>query len=398
MAEAVARRPVSLGDLGMSVYLPTLLFAVGQGAVIPIVALAAKDLGASVAVAGLIAAARNIGVLSFDVPAGWLVTRFGEKKAMAGGTVIVAVSLAGSALSPSPWLFALFTLLMGWGWSVWLLARLTYVSDVMPVHLRGRSLSALGGVNRIGNFIGPLLFVAFEGWFGLDGAYYIHFVAVLAACALLVVFVRDEGLGLVEGGRADIWSVVKEHRGVFLTAGVGTMAIQTLRASRQIILPLWADHIGLDAAAIGLVFSISLGVEMVLFYPAGTIMDRLGRKSVAIPCLGLMSLGMLLLPLTGEFWSISAVGMVMGLGNGLGSGINMTLGADFSPAVGRANFLGAWRLIGDVGTAGGPLVLAGATAVVALSGAALVLGGIGIVGAGLIFWRVPETLRREGGS
>jgi MFS family permease len=382
----------------MSVYLPTLLFAVGQGAVIPIVALAAKDLGASVAVAGLIAAARNIGVLSFDVPAGWLVTRFGEKKAMAGGTVIVAVSLAGSALSPSPWLFALFTLLMGWGWSVWLLARLTYVSDVMPVHLRGRSLSALGGVNRIGNFIGPLLFVAFEGWFGLDGAYYIHFVAVLAACALLVVFVRDEGLGLVEGGRADIWSVVKEHRGVFLTAGVGTMAIQTLRASRQIILPLWADHIGLDAAAIGLVFSISLGVEMVLFYPAGTIMDRLGRKSVAIPCLGLMSLGMLLLPLTGEFWSISAVGMVMGLGNGLGSGINMTLGADFSPAVGRANFLGAWRLIGDVGTAGGPLVLAGATAVVALSGAALVLGGIGIVGAGLIFWRVPETLRREGGS
>ena len=87
----------------------------------------------------------------------------------------------------------------------------------------------------------------------------------------------------------------------------------------------------------------------------------------------------------------------MGLGNGLGSGINMTLGADFSPAVGRANFLGAWRLIGDVGTAGGPLVLAGATAVVALSGAALVLGGIGIVGAGLIFWRVPETLRRAEG-
>jgi MFS family permease len=176
------------------------------------------------------------------------------------------------------------------------------------------------------------------------------------------------------------------------------MAIQTLRASRQIILPLWADHIGLDAAAIGLVFSISLGMEMVLFYPAGTIMDRLGRKSVAIPCLALMSLGMLLLPLTGAFWSISAVGMVMGLGNGLGSGINMTLGADFSPAIGRANFLGAWRLVGDVGTAGGPLVLAGATALVALSGAALVLGAIGMVGAGLFFWRVPETLQREGAA
>jgi MFS family permease len=397
MAEVVARRPVSLGDLGLSVYLPTLLFAIGQGAVIPIVALAAKDLGASVAVAGLIAAARNIGVLSFDVPAGWLVTRFGEKKAMAGGTIIVAASLAGSALAPSPWLFALFTLLMGWGWSVWLLARLTYVSDVMPVHLRGRSLSALGGVNRIGNFIGPLLFVAVEGWFGLDGAYYIHFVTVLVACALLIVFIRNEGEGAVQAEHVDVWTVVKEHRGVFLTAGVGMVAIQTLRATRQIILPLWADHIGLDAAAIGLVFSISLGIEMLLFYPAGSLMDRWGRKWVALPCLALMAIGMLLLPLTGAFWSISAVGVVMGIGNGLGSGINMTMGADFSPPLGRANFLGAWRLFGDLGTAGGPLVLAGATAVVALSGAALVLGGLGLAGAALILWRVPETLRRAEG-
>jgi MFS family permease len=397
MAEAAARRPVSLGDLGLSVYLPTLLFAIGQGAVIPIVALAAKDLGTTVAVAGLIAAARNIGVLSFDVPAGWLVTRFGEKKAMAGGTVIVAVSLAGSALSPSPWLFAFFTLLMGWGWSVWLLARLTYVSDVMPVHLRGRSLSALGGVNRIGNFIGPLLFVAVEGWFGLDGAYYIHFVTVLAACALLILFIRDEGEGAVQSEHVDVWSVVKEHRGVFLTAGVGMVAIQTLRATRQIILPLWADHIGLDAAAIGLVFSISLGIEMLLFYPAGSLMDRWGRKWVALPCLGLMAAGMLLLPLTGAFWSISAVGVVMGIGNGLGSGINMTMGADFSPPLGRANFLGAWRLFGDLGTAGGPIVLSAATAVVALSGAAVVLGALGMAGAALILWRVPETLRRETG-
>jgi MFS family permease len=170
-----------------------------------------------------------------------------------------------------------------------------------------------------------------------------------------------------------------------------------LRATRQIILPLWADHIGLDAAAIGLVFSISLGIEMLLFYPAGSLMDRWGRKWVALPCLGLMAAGMLLLPLTGAFWSISAVGVVMGIGNGLGSGINMTMGADFSPPLGRANFLGAWRLFGDLGTAGGPIVLSAATAVVALSGAAVVLGALGMAGAALILWRVPETLRRETG-
>ena len=53
------RDEMSLGDLGLSVYVPTFLFAVGQGAVIPIVALAAKDLGASIAIAGLVVTLRG---------------------------------------------------------------------------------------------------------------------------------------------------------------------------------------------------------------------------------------------------------------------------------------------------------------------------------------------------
>ena len=40
------------------------------------------------------------------------------------------------------------------------------------------------------------------------------------------------------------------------------------------------------------------------------------------------------------------VALLLGFGNGLGSGIVMTLGADFAPARGRAEFLGVWRLVG----------------------------------------------------
>lgn len=395
MAQQGVPVPPPLRSLGLSVYLPTLLFAIGQGAVIPIVALAARDLGASVALAGFIAALRGIGVLSFDVAAGWLVARFGEKRAMAAGTLIVAVSLVGSAWSPSPFPFAVFTLIMGWGWSVWLLGRLTYVTDVMPVHLRGRALAGLGGTNRMGQFIGPFLGAGATTFAGLDGAYYIHLVTVLAACALLLIFVREGDAGSLSRERTPFLNVVREHKGIFLTAGLGTTAIQTVRASRQVAIPLWADHIGLDASAVSLIFGISLGMEMLLFLPAGWAMDRFGRKFVAIPSLTLMSFGLALLPLTGAFWSIALSGIVIGFGNGLGSGINMTLGADLSPPAGRAQFLGAWRLCGDVGTAGGPLLLAAATAAITLGPAAVVMGAVGFVGAGVILWLVPETLRRE---
>src|SRR5439155_4275277 len=155
--------------------------------------------------------------------------------------------------------------------------------------------------------------------------------------------------------------------------GVGSTAIGTLRASRQAVVPLWADHIGLGASATSVVYGISTGMEVLLFYPAGSAMDRFGRKSVAIPCLATMSVGMMLLPLTHAFWTLALVGLLIGFGNGLGSGIVMTLGADFSPAIGRAQFLGAWRVCGDIGTAGGPLGVAGVTAAATLGGAAVLV-------------------------
>ena len=384
-------------SLGLSVYVPTVQFAVGQGAVIPIVALAARDEGASLALAGFIVALRGLGVLAFDVPAGWLVSKFGEQRAMVAGTLLVIVALAGSAFAPGVWAFAGFTALMGCGWSVWLLARLSYVSDVMPVHLRGRALSTLGGINRVGNFVGPFLGagVAALG-FGLTGAYAVHFVSAVLACGLLIVLIRGESVyPAASHEHVQFTKVVREHRKVFFTAGVGVMAIGALRATRQGVLPLWGDHIGLEDSAISLIFGISMAMEMVLFYPAGSAMDRWGRKAVALPCLAIMSLGMLFVPLTEGFLSMVVVGLVIGFGNGLGSGIVMTLGADFSPAAGRAQFLGAWRVCGDVGTAGGPLLVAGITGLATLAAASVSMGVLGIAGAAIMLFLMPETLKRE---
>ena len=61
---------ITLRSLGMSVYVPSVLFFIGDGGLIAIVALAARDLGASPALAGLIVALRGVGVLGFDIPAG----------------------------------------------------------------------------------------------------------------------------------------------------------------------------------------------------------------------------------------------------------------------------------------------------------------------------------------
>jgi len=124
-------------------------------------------------------------------------------------------------------------------------------------------------------------------------------------------------------------------------------------------------------------------------------MDRFGRKWATVPSFSIQSAGMALVPLTTGPLGLLAAGMVIGLGNGLGSGTLMTLGADLAPAEARSEFLGVWRLIGDVGFTGGPLVVGAVADLLILPAAALVIAAVGL-GATLTFaFAVPETLRRS---
>ena len=51
--------------------------------------------------------------------------------------------------------------------------------------------------------------------------------------------------------------------------------------------------------------------------------------------------------------------MVLAVGNGLSSGILLTLGADVAPKTNPAPFLGSWRTLTDAGGAATPLLVSG---------------------------------------
>ncbi len=57
-----------------------------------------------------------------------------------------------------------------------------------------------------------------------------------------------------------------------------------------------------------------------------------------LPCTLIMGLSLVLMPLSTGTISFMMIAMLLGIGNGFGSGINMTLGADASPEHGRTNF------------------------------------------------------------
>lgn len=395
--EPQEQQPFTLGSLTFSVYVPTLLFSIGQGAVLPIIPLFALELGASAAVAGAVVGMRGLGLMLFDVPSGVAVSRFGDKGVMVLGTAMVAVVAIGASLSTSVVVLAVLMLVMGGGWAFWQLARLAYVSEAVPANQRGRALSLVGGVYRLGLFLGPILGGFLGKYYGLGSAFYAQAAMGLAASTMMFIVVR-QGSGAEDltghgiGGR--LAATVIQHRNVFLTAGCAVIALQILRQGRQVFLPLWGDAIGLDVAQIGLVYGISSFVDASLFYPSGYIMDRWGRKWASVPSLLTLAIGLLILPATTEVYGYALVAIVTGIGNGFGAGIVQVLGADFTPPVKRGEFLGVWRLIGDVGNAGGPFVVSFVVGVASLGLASICTGVLGLAGALLMWLLVPETLLR----
>ena len=77
-----------------------------------------------------------------------------------------------------------------------------------------------------------------------------------------------------------------------------------------------------------------------------------------------------------------------GVGNGIGAGILLTLGADVAPQQGRAQFLSGWRLMADVGNAAGPALVSLGTVLVSLGAAAVGLGVMGIAVLPLVWCAV----------
>ncbi|WP_328329461.1 MFS transporter [Kribbella sp. NBC_00382] len=385
--------PVSLWKIAPSIYLPALLYGIGSGAIAPVVALSARGLGASIAVASLVVAAAGVGQVIGDIPAGALTARIGERRAMLAATVLVSAALVACLVVPNVWGLALAIGATGLAAAVWGLARQAYLSEAVPLQLRARALSTLGGVQRIGSFIGPFLGAFAMKFLGTDGAYWVHLVAAALACVVLLSLPDIESVRRKRLANPVVMqsttAVIREHLPVLRTLGVGALLVGAVRASRQVVIPLWAEHIGLDPQTTSLIFGISGAVDMLLFYPAGSVMDRFGRKWVAVPSMFVLGLAHLLLPLTHSALALTAVALLMGVGNGLGAGVIMTLGADASPAVGRAQFLGAFRLFADTGSAAGPFMIAAVTAVAALGPAVLFMGLTGWAAATAMKYWIP---------
>lgn len=410
----------SLRSIALPAFGPTAVWSVGVGAAVPVVALSARDLGASVALAAAFVLIEGMSAFVSSLPAGSLVARIGERRALAGAAVVDALGALLAVVAQNLWTLGIAIGLMGMTGSVFLLARQSWLTARAPVRIRARAMSTMGGVQRVGLFVGPFVSAPIIAVWGTRAAYAVAVVAGLLAAVWAWTGLRGPlgeegdagevparagrsapGLPGVGGSavpeRVGLRDVVRSHRRVLMTIGLGVVVIGAARQGRFVIVPLWAESVGITDSQVALVFGIAGAAEVLLFYPAGSVMDRFGRVWVAVPFLLVLGLGMVLLPLAHELATVAAVSTLMGVGNGLGSGIVQTLGADVAPVAGRAQFLSAWRFLSLLGQNGAPLLVSAMTVLAGLGPACVVLGLVVLGGAPMLGRWLPAYDPRGGG-
>jgi MFS family permease len=378
-------------------YLPSFILSISGGLLAPVLPLFARELDVSYALIGLVLSGEAVGMLLGDVPAGVLMRRLGLKRTMVIGVACMTLATAalfGAANVPAA---VALRVLAGFGHALFGVAQHAYVTGVASVGRRGRAIALYGGVTRVGHFLGPMAGGLVAAAYSLRAAFLLFGAVNLITVTAIALFMqpppaRRRDQAGIQGGL--LLATLRTYARPLTVAGAGQILAQMIRTSRSAIIPLYAaDIIGLDVQAIGLIISLSSAVDMSLFYPAGWIMDNLGRKCAIVPSFAIQALGMLLVPFTASFAGLLAAASLVGLGNGIGSGSMMTLGADLAPSEARGEFLGIWRFIGDSGHMGGPLIVGQVADLVTLPHAAWAMAAAG-VGAALVFGLLlPEPLK-----
>ena len=406
-----------LRRLAPMIYGPTMLFAIGEGAVLPVLPVLAPKLGADVPTAALVASALVVGQLCGNLPAGWAVARIGERLTMAGACVLAMSGSIGAALAPHVWVLAAAVFVIGFCAAALGLARHSFMTTRVPLSFRARSLSLLGGSFRLGMFTGPFVAAGLLALTGDAHSTLWFFLACLVAVVVLVLTGPDPEVQVAALRTADrtteaedtgepvtgaipavqrtgVFRTMWRHRHVLSRLGLAAASLSAMRSARQVVLPLWGVSIGLDAQTIALVVGVTGAIDFALFYASGQVMDRFGRLWAALPAMLLMGAGFLALSITHDaadsaMW-FALFSAVLGVGNGLSSGILLTLGADVAPQDDPAPFLGSWRTLTDAGGAAAPLIVSAIAAALSLSVAAGAMGVIGLLGAAAFVRWVPR--------
>jgi MFS family permease len=347
----------------------TFVIMLGFGILSPVLPSYAKSFGVGYDAIGLMISAFSFARLVADPFVGRYIDRYGERRMVVLGAVVVGASSVASALAPTFTLLVVYRGLGGVGSALFFAALLSFLLRTIPSERSGRVMSVFYGAFNLGFIAGGPLGGLIANAFGLVSPLYIYGASCFIAAALFwrTIYdperheneVRRGGLRRLPWGRP------------FVTVLMVNLAyLWVIGAVFQTLIPLFGpDEVGLTLSGVGLGLAVATATELVSLYPAGSATDRRGRRAVLIPALA----GLVAVVATLGFAGTPAVFMAAMAGLGVASGFAgvppAPMLSDVTPEELMGSGVAVFRFAGDLGFVFGPLVAGAAANAVGFGGA-----------------------------
>lgn len=320
-------------------------------------------LGASPALVGLIEGVAEATASITKVFSGWLSDRLGRRKILAVvgyGLGAITKPVFPLAVTPFEVLGARFADRIGKG--IRGAPRDALVADVTPQDLRGAAFGLRQSLDTVGAFLGPLIAVGLMALLNDDMRAVFGFAVIPAGIAvlLLVVGVEESPASKAhQEAKAPIrWVEVRTIGAPFwLAVAVGVLF--TMARFSEAFLVLRGSDAGIPLTLVPFVLIAMNLVYALVSAPAGSLSDRLGRKSLLAWGIVVLILADLVLALAGSIAGVVIGVALWGLHMGLTQGLLAALVADTAPARLRGTAFGLFNLATGV-TMLAASVLAGA--------------------------------------
>ncbi len=391
-----------LRPLILPVYLPCFFINGGTAMLVPLLPLYLADVGLSESLLGLVIAAAGIGGMVSQIGWGRLIDRVGENTVLIMSVGVIVFSVAVFGVIGSAVALAALRLFGGAGSAGWVLSRQTFLTHATDPTTRGKAMALFGGTTRSAFLVGPVIAGAVAEFAGFPAAFLVAAITT-AVGALPLIFLRQrDGEDRTFRRTADSQEKPKAarpslrpHLSNLALAGSGQVLVIAVRSGRFVVLPLIGESVGLSPTDVGLLIGLGGLADLLLFPVAGVLMDRFGRLYAIVPAFTLMGAGLFLLATATTGLAVTIAAVVIGIGNGLGSGTMLTLSADLAPPDAPSGFLAALGTIRDAGKVAGPLAVGVITDVASLSVSATVMGATALAAAGVIAFGIGETLDKS---
>ena len=398
----------------LTLYLPSISMGLGLGITVPVIPELTQQMGIQLEGAALVFVFQLLGTLAAPLPTGFLIDKLGRRRVLLAGPFVTAVAsllVAKVALEGADGSFVellVYRFIAGWGEQMWMLSRITVIADTGATNQRGKQVTQMFGVQQIGNLSGPVIGGFAAVVIGLWTPFVMHAVIVLIAVIPSFFVLRETAPpARPRQASASGTPAVGVWRHMTTAPIPAVFAVQFLANVTRggvfgggviVVYASYPPH-DLEPNEIGLLRGAMAAVAIPIVFTGGYVMDRFGRKYTIVPGLILSGASMIFLAVTASTgasfaWFVAAF-VAVHMSVNIISGNMQTLGTDVAPVEARGKFFGVSRTVAQAGATLSPASWGWLTALSTASVGFGFLGATAFLGAIIVIFMIPETLRRE---